>query len=309
MRLNTVSRRHRASCSQRRVADAGQETPLSPSQPRPHRRGMKNTLDRWSARARDRARAAVSAAHQEQRRPDRRAGSARPPSSRGGPEDSYRRRAALLADKRLFALDISLIVAGTKYRGQFEERLKAIMKELSENRTSSCSSTSCIRGRGRSAEGSLDGPTSSSRRFARRDPLHRRHTPAEYRKYIGRTARSSAASRRSRSIRLERRRSNPARREDRYETFHTSSSRKKARRPPSTVERTSPTGSCPTRPSTSRRSRRPRQAVARPLQRGIRRDQQDHPRPLVERWRARYRPRFRARQLSPAAGRGLRART
>src|SRR6478736_6662743 len=38
-----------------------------------------------------------------------------------------------LADKRILALDISLIVAGTKYRGQFEERLKAIMKELTEN--------------------------------------------------------------------------------------------------------------------------------------------------------------------------------
>ena len=40
---------------------------------------------------------------------------------------------AMLTDKRLLALDISLIVAGTKYRGQFEERLKAIMKELVEN--------------------------------------------------------------------------------------------------------------------------------------------------------------------------------
>ena len=42
---------------------------------------------------------------------------------------------SMLADKRLLALDISLIVAGTKYRGQFEERLKAIMKELVENPT------------------------------------------------------------------------------------------------------------------------------------------------------------------------------
>jgi ATP-dependent Clp protease ATP-binding subunit ClpC len=39
-----------------------------------------------------------------------------------------------LADKKILALDISLIVAGTKYRGQFEERLKTIMKELVENR-------------------------------------------------------------------------------------------------------------------------------------------------------------------------------
>ena len=39
-----------------------------------------------------------------------------------------------LQNKRILALDISLIVAGTKYRGQFEERLKAITKELVENR-------------------------------------------------------------------------------------------------------------------------------------------------------------------------------
>jgi ATP-dependent Clp protease ATP-binding subunit ClpC len=38
-----------------------------------------------------------------------------------------------LAQKKIVALDLSLIVAGTKYRGQFEERLKAIMKELTEN--------------------------------------------------------------------------------------------------------------------------------------------------------------------------------
>jgi ATP-dependent Clp protease ATP-binding subunit ClpC len=39
-----------------------------------------------------------------------------------------------LASKRVLALDLSLIVAGTKYRGQFEERLKGILKELKENK-------------------------------------------------------------------------------------------------------------------------------------------------------------------------------
>jgi ATP-dependent Clp protease ATP-binding subunit ClpC len=38
-----------------------------------------------------------------------------------------------LADRHILALDLSLVVAGTKYRGQFEERLKAILKELKEN--------------------------------------------------------------------------------------------------------------------------------------------------------------------------------
>jgi ATP-dependent Clp protease ATP-binding subunit ClpC len=38
-----------------------------------------------------------------------------------------------LSTKKILALDLSLIVAGTKYRGQFEERLKGILKELREN--------------------------------------------------------------------------------------------------------------------------------------------------------------------------------
>jgi ATP-dependent Clp protease ATP-binding subunit ClpC len=35
-----------------------------------------------------------------------------------------------LADKRIVSLDINSIVAGTKYRGQFEERMKVIIEEL-----------------------------------------------------------------------------------------------------------------------------------------------------------------------------------
>jgi len=39
-----------------------------------------------------------------------------------------------LLDKRIVALDLSSMVAGTKYRGQFEERMKAVLVELKENK-------------------------------------------------------------------------------------------------------------------------------------------------------------------------------
>ncbi|MCX7866417.1 MAG: ATP-dependent Clp protease ATP-binding subunit [Limisphaera sp.] len=40
----------------------------------------------------------------------------------------------ILRDKRLITLDLALMVAGTKYRGQFEERLKAVMDEIRRSR-------------------------------------------------------------------------------------------------------------------------------------------------------------------------------
>jgi len=39
----------------------------------------------------------------------------------------------MLLDKRIYSLELASIVAGTKYRGQFEERMKAIMDELKSN--------------------------------------------------------------------------------------------------------------------------------------------------------------------------------
>lgn len=39
----------------------------------------------------------------------------------------------LLANKRVISLDIALMVAGTKYRGQFEERIKAVMDEIEKS--------------------------------------------------------------------------------------------------------------------------------------------------------------------------------
>lgn len=44
-----------------------------------------------------------------------------------------RHTSPILFDKRLVSLDMTALVAGTKYRGQFEERLKAVMNELEEN--------------------------------------------------------------------------------------------------------------------------------------------------------------------------------
>lgn len=45
-----------------------------------------------------------------------------------------RKVSRVLFDKRIIMLDLAALVAGTKYRGQFEERMKAIMNELEKNR-------------------------------------------------------------------------------------------------------------------------------------------------------------------------------
>jgi len=129
-----------------------------------------------------------------------------------------------LADKRILALDISLIVAGTKYRGQFEERLKAIMKELTDNPNIIVfiDELHTLVGAG-SAEGSLDAANILKPALSRGEiRCIGATTPAEYRKYI---EKDRSLERRFQAIKVD----PPNEREtiaillgvkDRYENFH-----------------------------------------------------------------------------------------
>ena len=93
---------------------------------------------------------------------------------------------SFLADKRILALDLSLIVAGTKYRGQFEERLKTIMKELMENQNAIIfiDELHTLVGAG-SAEGSLDAANILKPALSRGEiQCIGATTPSEYRKSI-----------------------------------------------------------------------------------------------------------------------------
>ena len=88
--------------------------------------------------------------------------------------------------KRILALDLSLIVAGTKYRGQFEERLKTIMKELMENQNAIIfiDELHTLVGAG-SAEGSLDAANILKPALSRGEiQCIGATTPAEFRKSI-----------------------------------------------------------------------------------------------------------------------------
>ncbi len=91
-----------------------------------------------------------------------------------------------LAAQRIVALDLSLIVAGTKYRGQFEERLKGILKELKESQELIVfiDEIHSLIGAG-SAEGSLDAANILKPALSRGEiSCIGATTLKEYRKYI-----------------------------------------------------------------------------------------------------------------------------
>lgn len=95
---------------------------------------------------------------------------------------------SFLVDKRVLALDLSLIVAGTKYRGQFEERMKTIMRELMENPQYIVfiDELHTLVGAG-SAEGSLDAANILKPALSRGEiQCIGATTPAEFRKSIER---------------------------------------------------------------------------------------------------------------------------
>ncbi|MCM8778368.1 MAG: ATP-dependent Clp protease ATP-binding subunit [Candidatus Omnitrophica bacterium] len=96
----------------------------------------------------------------------------------------------VLRDKRVITLDLALMVAGTKYRGQFEERIKAVMDEIkrSENVILFIDELHTLVGAG-GAEGAIDASNILKPALARGElQCIGATTLDEYRKYIEKDA-------------------------------------------------------------------------------------------------------------------------
>jgi ATP-dependent Clp protease ATP-binding subunit ClpC len=107
-----------------------------------------------------------------------------------------------LLDKKVVTLDLALMVAGTKYRGQFEERIKAVMDELkkAKNIIIFIDEMHTIVGAG-AAEGAMDASNIFKPALSRGElQCIGATTLAEYRKYI---EKDSALDRRFQSVKVE----------------------------------------------------------------------------------------------------------
>jgi len=108
----------------------------------------------------------------------------------------------LLRDRRVITLDLALMVAGTKYRGQFEERIKAVMDEIrrSKNVILFIDELHTIVGAG-SAEGAMDASNIIKPALSRGElQCVGATTMNEYRKYIEKDA---ALERRFQTIKVD----------------------------------------------------------------------------------------------------------
>ncbi len=108
----------------------------------------------------------------------------------------------LLRDKKVITLDLALMVAGTKYRGQFEERIKAVMDEIrrTKNVLLFIDELHTIVGAG-SAEGAMDASNIIKPALSRGElQCIGATTLTEYRKYIEKDA---ALERRFQTVKVE----------------------------------------------------------------------------------------------------------
>ncbi|HOG93337.1 MAG TPA: ATP-dependent Clp protease ATP-binding subunit, partial [Opitutaceae bacterium] len=108
----------------------------------------------------------------------------------------------ILIDKRVITLDLALMVAGTKYRGQFEERIKAVMDEIkrAKNVILFIDEMHTIVGAG-AAEGAMDASNIFKPALSRGElQCIGATTLNEYRKYI---EKDSALDRRFQSVKVE----------------------------------------------------------------------------------------------------------
>ncbi|KRP37329.1 MAG: NDP-hexose 4-ketoreductase [Opitutaceae bacterium BACL24 MAG-120322-bin51] len=108
----------------------------------------------------------------------------------------------ILVDKRVITLDLALMVAGTKYRGQFEERIKAVMDEIrrAKNVIIFIDELHTIVGAG-AAEGAMDASNIFKPALSRGElQCIGATTLAEYRKYI---EKDSALDRRFQSVKVD----------------------------------------------------------------------------------------------------------
>ena len=106
-----------------------------------------------------------------------------------------------LKDKRLLSLDLTRVIAGTKYRGEFEERMKQIISEVTEDPSVILfiDEIHTMIGAGGS-EGAMDASNILKPSLARGDPADRGSTSEEYTKYFEKDA---ALVRRFQSILVE----------------------------------------------------------------------------------------------------------
>jgi ATP-dependent Clp protease ATP-binding subunit ClpC len=161
----------------------------------------------------------------------------------------------ILRNRRIVVLDLAMMVAGTKYRGQFEERLKAVMNEIAQNKQIILfiDELHTLVGAG-AAEGAIDASNMLKPALARGElQCVGASTLNEYRKYI---EKDGALERRFQTVVVE----PPTVPETveilkglrkKYEDHHRISIPiRRWRRPPSCRSATSPTGSSRTRPST-----------------------------------------------------------